>query len=124
MKPKHYVLLSVILFICLLATAIGIGISRKKQNVALKNDIEQTETDNNEGIMEDEIFEENHAENNNTHNKENTTVIPEDEENNIVENKQNGTEKESSDSEDKEGSNNDSEPPKNDSVELPRVPLN
>lgn len=123
MKRKHYVLLIVVLFICLIALVVGIGVSKKKQSIASQDDIGQLEKDNNEGIMEDEIFEENNMENDIPNNKE-SSVIPENEKDDFVDNKENGSETENSDTGGTEGSINDSEPPINDDVELPRVPLN
>lgn len=122
MKRKHYVLISAILLIMIIAICIFVGRDKLEEIVPPKGESEQNEqVDNNdEGIMEDQVFEdEDSAEKNKESEENNLSEIPLDSgEKEPTRDVQDGSGEESSEGD------SETEQPENGSVELPRVPLN
>ena len=124
MKRKHNVLMLAILLIMIIAICLFVGRDKPKEIVSPKGETEQKEqvdnNDDDDGIMEDQVFEEDDLTEENKESEENDlSKIP----SNSGDKDQTQDVQEGYGEEDS-GGDSKTEQPENDSVELPRVPLN
>lgn len=122
MKRKYYVLILSILLVGIIAICVFVGRDKSEETVNPQGETEQKQQvdHDDEGIMEDQVFEESDPTEENKDAEGNNTFqnSPNSDKKNPTQDVQDGTGEESS------KGDSETEQPENSSMELPRVPLN